>query len=354
MRFPTFPRRRIPVLGFALRGAILAAGACAALILVIGGALFAMVLALVTAGRTSGPRARRSSPRLWRAVAPRRPIALNSPILPAILASLALGAVAAPSAVAHFNGGSNSSISTATGPIGSGVTYSGRFGSSGDTDYYYFTTTRDNVSLRFTIRNTLSSCSGKSNCQLYATLVSTGGQQLGGEGSSAGTGPVGFAGSGYSTDHIDWTFGPAGRYILAFDSDGDLPTYQFSIGASDGVAPGLPANTGASPFTGPLFRNLSAPTPQRVRPVRGTIGILKRGATARLELLRSLDGRLVTAGRVVRRALPRGRLAFRVPLDAAAQAVLARRSRLRVRVRVRVTAPGRTPQTAFRRVTVLR
>ena len=42
-------------------------------------------------------------------------------------------------------------------------------------------------------------------------------------------------------DKIDWTFGPAGRYILIFDSDGGTPTYQFSINPSDGVAPGISA-----------------------------------------------------------------------------------------------------------------
>ncbi|MEJ7750677.1 MAG: hypothetical protein WKF32_04400 [Thermoleophilaceae bacterium] len=366
MRLPTSFRRRIRVLGLALRAAVLAAGAGVALVLVIAGALLATVYALVGAMRPLRPRTPRP-PRGRKLGALRRPVAVNGLTLTAILASIALGAVAAPFAVAHFNGASNSSSASATGPIGSGVVYSGRFGSSEETDYYYFTTTRDNVFVRFTIRNTLSSCSGESNCQLYATLLSTNGQQLGGEGSSAGTGPVGYAGSGYSTDTIDWTFGPAGRYILAFDSDGDLPTYQFSIGASDGVAPGLPSNTGASPytgplfpgaspFTGPLFRNLSVRTPQRVRAVRAGIGILKSGASARLELVRSANGRRVIAGRITRTSLQRGRVAFRVPLNAATRAALARSvsGRLRMSLRVRVTARGQTPQTAVRRVTVLR
>ena len=96
----------------------------------------------------------------------------------AIVLALVIGAASAPAVLAHFHGTPNSSISTATGPIGSGITYSGQFGGSGDVDYYYFVTTRPNVTLHFTIRNTTTSCRGGGNCQIYATLVSTQGQQL--------------------------------------------------------------------------------------------------------------------------------------------------------------------------------
>ncbi len=260
---------------------------------------------------------------------------------------LLIGAATAPAASAHFNGTPNRIISSAVGPIGAGVTYSGRFGGDGDVDYYYFVTTRDNVALHFSIRNTLSSCKGGRNCQIYATLVSTAGQQLGGEGSGAGTGPVGYAGSGYPTDTIDWTFGPAGRYILVFDSDGGTPTYQFAIDPSDGVAPGIPAGG-----LGPLFRSLSVPTPQRTTRVRAGLTVLQSGATARLELRRSVRGRSVLAGRVTRSGLSRGRVTLRVPLNASARAALRSRGLLRLSLRARVTAAGRAPETASRRVTV--
>jgi hypothetical protein len=260
---------------------------------------------------------------------------------------LFIGGTSAATVAAHFQGTANSSISSATGPIGSGVTYSGRFGGSGDVDYYYFTTTRDNVSLHFSVSNTLSSCHGGGNCQIYATLVSTAGQQLGGDGSTAGTGPVGYAGSGYSTDTIDWTFGPAGRYILVFDSDGGTPTYRFRIDPSDGVVPGIPA-TGP----GPLFRSLSVPTPQRTNRVRAALTVLAAGATVRLELVRSVNQRAVLAGRVTRSGVSRGQLHLRVPLNAASRAALRARGSLRMSLRARVTARGRTAQTAVRRVTV--
>jgi len=266
----------------------------------------------------------------------------------AFVLALLIGAGSAPAVLAHFHGTPNSTISTATGPIGAGVTYSGQFGGSGDVDYYYFVTTRPNVTLHFSIRNTLATCRGRGNCQIYATLVNTQGQQLGGEGSSAGTGPVGYAGSGYSTDTIDWTFGAAGRYILVFDSDGGTPTYQFRIDPSDGVAPGIPASG-----PGPLFRSLSVPSPQRTTRVRAALTVLTGGATVRVDLLRRVSGRAVLAGRLTRGGVPRGRLVLPVPLNASARAVLRTSGRLRLTLRVRVTARGRAPQTATRRLTVL-
>jgi hypothetical protein len=265
-----------------------------------------------------------------------------------LVLALIAGAAAAPTVLAHFNGTPNSSISTAIGPIGTGITYAGQFGGDGDVDYYYFVTTRDNVTLHFFVRNTLSSCPGGGNCQIYATLIDTQGHQLGGEGSTAGTGPVGYAHSGYSTDTIDWTFGAAGKYILVFDSDGDRPTYQFYINPSDGVAPGIP------PGPVPLFRSLSVPSPQRTTRVRAALTVLQGGTAVHIDLTRTVHGRAVLAGQVTRGGVARGRLVLGVPLNFAARAVLRSTGHLSLRLRVRATARGRTPQTAVRRLTVLR
>jgi hypothetical protein len=253
-------------------------------------------------------------------------------------------AATAPTSAAHFQGKANSSISSATGPIGAGVSYSGQFGGSGDVDYYYFVTTRDNVTLHFTITNTLSSCNDGGNCQIYASLVNSAGQQLGGEGSAAGTGPVGFAGSGYSTDTIDWTFGPAARYFLVFDSDGDTPTYKFRIDPSDGVAPGIPAN-------GLLFQSLSVPSPQRTTRAMASLKLLQSGATVRLELTRRVSGREVVAGRVTRKDVARGRVRLRVPLRASARDALKASGHLRLSLHARVSV-GRASQTAVRHLTL--
>jgi hypothetical protein len=264
-----------------------------------------------------------------------------------LLALLAAGGITASGVDAHVNGVANSSISTAAGPVGSGITYAGRFGNMADVDYYYFTTTRDNAQLHFTVRNTLASCRKGSNCQIYATLIDPAGKQLGGEGSAAGTGPVGYAGSGYSTDSIDWTFGPAGRYLLVFDSDGDLPSYEFDISPADGIAAGTPL---APP--GPLFRALSVPSPQKGPRVAVAFTNLQAGATARVDLFRTVRRHAVAAGHTSRHGLAAGRISLRAMLNTAARAALANASTLRVTVRTTVSAPGRVTQIATRRVTV--
>lgn len=256
-----------------------------------------------------------------------------------------VGGATASTVAAHFNGTPNSTIASATGPVGGGTTYSGRFATSGDVDYYHFTTTRPNVTLHFTVRNTLASCNN-GNCQLYATLIDTVARQLGGEGSTAGTGPVGFAGSGYATDAIDWTFPTAGRYLLVFDSDGDRPSYRFFISPSDGLAPGIPA------FPGPLFRSLSVPSPQFSPRVRAFLTLLQARSTVRLELWRTVRYRSVLAGYVTRSSLGGGRVSLTVPLNVAARAAVnSRGGGVRMTLRARVTAGGRSA-TASRSVLV--
>jgi hypothetical protein len=269
----------------------------------------------------------------------------------AVLAGLLLvgaSGVAVSSVAAQFSG-DNSSIATAAGPVGSGVTYSGRFETSGETHYYSFTTTRENVTVHFTVRNTVQSCASGGNCHIYATLIDPAGKQLGGEGSTAGTGPVGYAGSGYDTDAIDWTFGPAGRYLIAFDSDGDLPSYEFRIAPADGIA----AGTSATP-KGPLFTALSVPSPQQGSRVRVSFTNLQAGSTATIKLLRTVKGRPVAAGRTTRSGVPTGKVTLGVGLNAAARAVLRRDARLRMTVRTTVSAPGRKAQVSIRRVTLRR
>jgi hypothetical protein len=260
------------------------------------------------------------------------------------LVALVLSGAGVELAQAHYDGQPNSSIAAATGPVGSGVSYSGQFGGSGDVDYYWFTTTRPGVSLHFNVRNLQSSCGGNSSCQIYATLIDPDGNQLGGEGSSAGTGPVGWAGSGYSTGTIDWTFGPAGRYLLVVDSDEGTPPYRFAIDASDGVAPGISG--------GALFRSFAVASARRPPSVRATMTVLADRATVRLELLRNAGGRAVSAGRLLSRPLARGRHVLRVRLNASARRALGKRCRLPLTVKARFTATGRTPRSATRRVTV--
>jgi hypothetical protein len=58
------------------------------------------------------------------------------------------------------------------------------------------------------------------------------------------------------------------------------------------------------------------------------------------------------AGRVLRRRARAGMLRLRVPLNAAARRALARRGRLTLRLTVTARAPGRSPATARRRVSL--
>jgi hypothetical protein len=329
-----------------LRVIAILGGALLALVVVLGGALLATALALVTAGRSAGRSA--ASPTPTPARRPRRRLVLEqATAVAAVLGLMVFGGATASKVAAHFNGTPNSTIASATGPVGGGTTYSGRFATPGDVDYYYFTTTKPNVTLHFTVRNTLASCHS-GNCQLYATLIDTAGQQLGGEGSTAGTGPVGFAGSGYATDAIDWTFPTAGRYLLVFDSDGNLPSYRFSISPSDGLAPGISAST----VPGPLFRSLSVPSPQHSPRVRASLTLLLTRSTVRLELRRTVRHRSVRAGGVTRSGLGRGRVSLKVPLNAAARAaVKAGGGGVRMTFGARITAGGRSA-TASRSVLV--
>jgi hypothetical protein len=310
-----------------IRSLAMAIGSVAALVVVLAGGLLAMTFALVT-------------------VRPLRTAVRRGRVAFAGLLLVGAGGVAVSSA--HFNGAPNSSIATAAGPVGSGITYSGRFEGADDVDYYSFATTRDNATLHITVRNTVASCASGGNCHIYATLIDPAGKQLGGEGSTAGTGPVGFAGSGYGTDAIDWTFPAAGRYLLVFDSEGDLPSYQFRIDPADGIAPGTAA------ATGPLVRNLSVPSPQRDSRVRVSFTNLQAGSTATIKLLRTVEGRPVTAGRTTRSGLPTGEVTLRVGLNAGARAVLRRDARLPMTVRTTVSAPGRKAQVSIRRVTLRR
>ncbi|MGI8513034.1 MAG: hypothetical protein ACR2NH_10475 [Solirubrobacteraceae bacterium] len=318
-------------------------GALLALVVVLGGALLATAVVVMTAGGSAGRRTGRPTPGPARR--PRRPVLEHATAGVAFLALMVLGGATASTVAAHFNGTSNSSIARATRPVGGGTTYSGRFATSGDVDYYHFTTTRPNVTLRFTVRNTLASCNN-GNCQLYASLIDPAGKQLGGEGSAAGTGPVGFAGSDYATDTIDWTFPTAGRYLLVFDSDGDLPSYRFSISPPDGLAPGIPA------FPAPLFRSLFVASPQLSPRVRAFLTLPQARSAVRLELRRTVRYRSVLAGYVTRSGLGPGRVSLTVSLNAADRAAVdARRGGVRMTLRTRVTAGGRSA-TASRSVLV--
>jgi len=136
-------------------------------------------------------------------------------------------------------GGPDESTNQAFGPLVADTTYNGSFQSPMDIDYLAFDVARPGESLHFDVANTVRGCTSANltGCPVYATLIDGQGRQLGGEGSSAGTGPI----SEYSSsDIIAWTFDAAGRYYVAMDSDGDNPTYSLRYRV---VAPGTAGTT---------------------------------------------------------------------------------------------------------------
>lgn len=269
----------------------------------------------------------------------------------ALLVSAGLGSVASP-VYGHINGVGNSGIDQAAGPLAGGATYSGLFATPDDIDYYHFVTSRPMERLHFTVSNTLQTCSppGLNYCSVYATLIDPAGNQLGGEGSEAGTGEVDFGDS----DTIDWTFPTPGKYHLVFDSNGDLPGYQFEFHSADANNPGTSGSGTGS--TGPgsrhLFRSLKVHSPQRGNVVRANVKVLAEGATVRARLTIGGPNSRVVAGRFNRRSVPAGRIQLQIPLTHSALRALARAGRLRLSLRLSVSVPGSGSATASRYLTL--
>jgi hypothetical protein len=173
------------------------------------------------------------------------------------LLALSLPAAAAPARADVF--GPDESIATAGGPLQAWTAYSGAFGSPEDIDYLYFEVPQPET-LRFDVVNTLSSCNpywirepGEppiyeplATCPMWATLIDEHGQQLSGEGSTAGTGAVEYR----SYEEVEWSFSTPGRYYLALESEYcgghtaecQLPTFQLSYNV---VPPGGAGTGGA-------------------------------------------------------------------------------------------------------------
>ena len=139
---------------------------------------------------------------------------------------LAALAVAAP-AFADVSG-PDDSPEQAYGPLEPGKSVSGRFTRPDDVDYLSFRVTEARTPVHFSVRNTLSSCSspdGPAGCGVWGTLIDGNRQQLGGEGSSAGTGEV----DAGRSDVIDWVVATPGTYYLVLDSGGSLPSYTVRL-----------------------------------------------------------------------------------------------------------------------------
>jgi uncharacterized cupredoxin-like copper-binding protein len=248
--------------------------------------------------------------------------------LPALILAAALLAVPAI-ALANVNGQTANSQASAF-PMTAGVTYSGDFQSQTETEYLSFQVPRAGTSLHFVLRNTTGSCvnpSSETPCPVFGTLIDAHGQQVGGEGSSAGTSRIDAGKSGV----IDWTFTQAGTYWVAVDSSGDFPT--FSISYRDVTK---------------VLTSLIARSTQRGTAVRA---VAKVGRPCKRIVARLVRGS-ATLGKSVLRNVRTGRVPIKVPLNRAGRSLLARNHKLRLKLVVVATPTTGSSQTRSRTVTL--
>jgi hypothetical protein len=287
----------------------------------------------------------------------------------ALLAALVAATLPLASAAADGD-----SIDTALGPLAAGAVYNGAFETPAETEYLAFDVQAGQV-LHFEVANTVRRCTSiyLNGCPIYATLIDAAGNQLGGEGSSAGTGPLT---TFWPAEPIDWTFDAAGRYYVALDSDGDLPTYALGYRV---VPPGAPGGTGTGPGTGtgtgggagtgagsgpdtgggarsglPPIASVSMRARQRGTVVRARLNVGRRLTKLTLRLERPGSKRTATplgATRIGRVAVGRHTIAVR--LEAKARRELRRRGRLSLRLRIVADPASGATQSVLRRVTVI-
>jgi hypothetical protein len=255
-----------------------------------------------------------------------------------VLAVSALAASAAAAAPAHADVtglGAGDSLGSPVGPISTGASYTGTFTRPDDLDHVLFSVAQANATLRFTISNTFTGCPRGNPCPIWGTLLDTAGRQLGGEGSTAGTGPVAVGDS----ERVVWTFPQAGNYILVLEGNGDLSSYRFR---ADGAAPAA-------------VTRLTAAARQRATAARARLTLTPAASSVTASL--SASGRpFGRSGRVRVGYLRRGRsgpgaVALRVPLFAHVRRALSRLGSLRVTLVVTVRRSGSPP--VVRRTVVL-
>ena len=260
-----------------------------------------------------------------------------------VLAVVALTlAWAAGPARADVSGlGPGDSLGAPAGPMQMGVEYSGAFTRPDDLDHVLFSVANPGSTLQFVVTNTYNGCPPNDYCPIWGTLLDTAGGQLGGEGSGAGTGPVGEQ----TSDSIVWTFPEAGNYILVLEGNGDLATYRFRADVTN-AGPGGGGGGGAAP-PAPQITRLHTAGHQRGTAVRAllTLGPAANRVTARLvaDGRRFGRSRAVRVGYLRRGSLGPGAVSLRVPLFARVRRALARLKSLRVTLVVTVMRGGSRP-----------
>lgn len=237
----------------------------------------------------------------------------------AVLAILAVGLCGTAPAFADVSGPDNS-IQTAFGPLAPATLYSGTFTSDSDVDYLAFDVARPGDQLHFDVSNTTGKCASPdlAGCPVYATLIDGAGQQLGGEGSAAGTGAVT---TDAPADTIDWTFPAPGRFYVAMDSGLAGPSYTIRYQL-------VPATT---PPAGPALTAVGASALAAGRRVRVRL-TATRGLRALRASLTDTAGRTLASATLG--AVAAGPRTITLRLNATGRRRLARHRSLSVRLRV--------------------
>ena len=256
-------------------------------------------------------------------------------IVAAVACMLTLGALAFGTHAVHADyQGPDENTSQAYGPLQGGYTYTATLNQGGsnpnDQDWYYYYVPTAGDRLHWTVSNTnsLSACPPY-QCNVYATLEDSNGQQLGGGGSSAGT-------SGAApgmTQTIDWTFQSPGKYYIAFVGDGPRIGYKFSVTPASGVSGSLPGSGGGS-------SSLNLRAHQAGRDVDFSLVVPSGGGSVDATLFATLGRSSFLAGSLHASHVQAGARHYAIRLDKRAWTALKKHHRLSVTLRVTSTPPG--------------
>lgn len=232
-------------------------------------------------------------------------------------------------------------------PIAPGHMYSGAFDDTNyeDADYLAFTVTSANQTFQFTVANTTQTCNDPNDagCPVYATLMDSNNQQVGGDTSDAGT----IATNG-DTEVLSWTFTTPGTYYLLMESDSDLtpgnPSYTVALAAPP--AGGLGGSPGPAP---PLVRSLTVPPRQHGAGVRARVVLGQSHVRLNASLV---AGHHTVVARLARQGLGPGahRLVLRLPH--AYQMRLKRKHHLSLVLKLAATSASGQRDSLSRRVTL--
>lgn len=195
------------------------------------------------------------------------------------------GAIWAPSAGAEINGaGPEETPATAFGPLNFGVTYSGAFTTPADVDYLSFRVAAGH-SVHVTVTNTLQQCVSPDldDCPVYATLMDSTDQQVGGSASDAGT-----IATTNDTEIINWTFSTGGTYYVLMESNGNLPNGSptYSVRIDNGLVPVGGGGVGKT-----VVRSLRVPAVQHGYTVRARYVLAQAASLVRVKLSLLRSGR---------------------------------------------------------------